>query len=461
MAGVSRSIDFVYGAQCDETGPECQQCVKKSIECPGHHHPLKSRIQKPRQTQQRDREPRRGPSQILAGKRKNQPLLIPRPTIDETIAPNLAYEALSTQTKESFYGWLRYHFPRVHSSFSFRADVCWMDFIRSQTPSTCLPALLCGIRALITLQMGTLQGSKETIYRARHLYGRGIYHLRSLLQSPSALSDESLAACILLGGYEILDGNCENSWISHTRGIHHIMRARGPLAHKSGMGRTLMLCFRPFLLAESLVLGEPCFLGSSDWTSMTDDISSNEGQTGKGGRLNLIMDHVFNETAKCPGYYASTQFILLSRTDPASSLLDGLLTEISGTKDHLLKLQDKLDINHEKEAEAPVSLVNSMTQLTLDGLRSALALLDQLSTLLESDQKRRLAQHQTSLIFGPRNTDPWGLFADRSAVRIKNGPPRVNYDPTAMSSTTKPIGDWLDRFSLVMGMANISGSGSQ
>lgn len=332
-----------------------------------------------------------------------------------------------------------------------------MDFIRKQSsnsPST----LIWAVRALITFQMGTLQKSEQTIYCARHMYGRGICHLRSQLQSPSALSDETLAACVLLGGYEVLDGNCPNSWISHTRGIRHIMCARGPLAHKSGMGRTLMICIRPFLLAESFALGEPCFLGRAEWTSITETIPRNGAHRGSASHLARIMDHAFDETAKCPEYYASTQSILCSPIDSPSSVLACLLSDILHSKAVLLKLRDMLNIDHTEPGSAiSPTYMKSMTRLTIVGVNTALALLDQLSTVLESDTERKVAR-RTCIVLGPRTAevrDPWRKSAEKYFLCGTNDSSDIGDDITNLSSTMKPIGDRLDTFSLTMGIGSI------
>ncbi|KAL4862446.1 hypothetical protein BDV12DRAFT_190405 [Aspergillus spectabilis] len=473
MVGVPRSTGcrtcVKRRVKCDETRPDCLRCVKLEVQCLGYVRPLQIRIQQPDQEPPRDRRTHKRRSRNAPAEESTQALSIaPAPTVDEVVAPNLVYEALTLQTKEVFYDWLTHHFPRAHWSSPFRVNIGWMEFIRELPASTCPPALLWAIRTLITFQMGTLQRDEKAINCARHMYGRGIYHLRSLLQSPSALSDEALAACVLLGGYEVLDGIDEKSWISHTRGIRHLMCARGPLAHKNGMGRTLMICFRPFFIAESFVLREPCFLASSEWTSMTDDILDDDTQRDESGLLGLAMDHIFNETAKCPGYYASTQAILSSDADPAPSVLERVLGEIAGTKGHLQALHDMLSVSNADGSGRSPSLgpvpsihVNSMTQLTLEGVQSAMGLLDQLSGMLESDRRRRFVRRQTGLETNMQGQGPCYTEAGKTAVRIIGSrPPTVNCDPTSMSSTTEPLGDWLDRFSLVMGMANMKLSSS-
>jgi hypothetical protein len=69
---------------------------------------------------------------------------------------------------------------------------------------------------------------------------------------------------------------------------------------------------------------------------MTDDISSDEEQRGKGRFLTFMTNHAFNEIVRCPRYYASTRPILLSRLDPDPSVSDCLLGDFHGAKGHLL-----------------------------------------------------------------------------------------------------------------------------
>ncbi|KAL5364529.1 hypothetical protein BJX96DRAFT_157496 [Aspergillus floccosus] len=475
MVGVPRSggcpTCLSRKVKCDETRPDCQRCTKKGLKCPGYIHPLEIRAQKPPfAAPRRDRKPPKPASRVLARKPNTRPLLLPQITIDEVFAPNLAYEALSTQTKESFHGWLMYYFPRIYSSFCARLDVSWMDFLRDIPPAKFPQALMWGIRALITFQMGTVQGNEMAIYSARHMYGRGLCHLRALLQTPAALSDESLASCILLGGYEILDGSSERSWISHTHGIRYIMSARGAAAHKSGIGRTMMLSFRPFLISKSFVMGEPCFLGDAEWTSLSNDTLEGDHKKGKSGTFGKIMDDAFDEIAKCPGYYAVTRNILASPTDPDSAVVDPLLSDIAHAKERLRHLRTQLDIvqstmvSESFYGSVPATYVDSTAQLFCDGMNSILALLGQLSTVLEADKSRRSTQRQARLVYGASSApgqNPWRLPAEKFPVRDHSRQPVLLCDPTAFTSSTRPIGDALDRFSLDLGMGNGSMYASQ
>lgn len=121
---------------------------------------------------------------------------------------------------------------------------------------------------------------------------RAIQHLAFLLQSPAALADETLAAAILLGGYEVLDGSSDRSWIVHARGIGQLMRARGAAAHEQGMGRTMLMAWRPYLVVDTFIHGGPYFLGNPEWTrkAMTKEIARAENERGLGSLIGQLVD---------------------------------------------------------------------------------------------------------------------------------------------------------------------------
>ncbi|KAL2842730.1 hypothetical protein BJY01DRAFT_264459 [Aspergillus pseudoustus] len=382
MVGVPRSTGCQTWVKrrCDESRPKCLRCAKLGAECLDYDLPLQIRNSGPDEAQQRQGS-RAARSQSPSDRKSKQVLLLSSsPSVDEIVASSLAYEVLTTQTKEVFHDWLIYHFPRLDASFVFRVDIGWMDFIRHLTPSKCPPALLWAIRTLITFQMGTLQRNKEAIY--------------------------------------FLDGNDDKSWTVHTHGIRQLMCARGSWAHNSGMGRILMICFRPF----SFVMRKPCFLAGSEWTALTEGIFDDKHQRGHTELMAFAIDLIFNETAECPGYYALTEAIMLPDAEAAPSEIEALSSEICRTQNHLLKLQDKLILIQAdlfvvppvSPTSIPSAHIHSMTQLTLEG----------------------------------------GLLA---LDAVDCPPPAVSSELT-LSSTTEPIGDWLDRFSLVMGMTHVPGN---
>ncbi|PTU25622.1 hypothetical protein P175DRAFT_0415671, partial [Aspergillus ochraceoroseus IBT 24754] len=321
--------------KCDETHPQCLRCIKRGVQCPGYDRRFKFHDQTSRLRERHCRESASSCRNLV--QREYHQRLLPRVTIDETIEPGLNQEALNIQTKELFHGFVMYYLPGIYSSFCSRVEVNWMDFVRNNW-LTFPPALVWAIRALNVFHMAAQKGNSEDLLNARQMYGRAIRDFISLLQSQSALTDESLATAVLLGGYEILDGSCPHSWVLHSRGIRQIMCARGPEAHKAGMGRTLMLSFRPFLVAEAFMHGEPCFLGQPEWTSMVNDIARTEDRRGQNSLLGPTVDYAFNEIAKCPGYYIASRSILTSSDIPDPSALHGLTEGMSRAKENLLRL---------------------------------------------------------------------------------------------------------------------------
>ncbi|KAJ5395315.1 uncharacterized protein N7487_009618 [Penicillium crustosum] len=380
--------------------------------------------------------------------------------MDEAFAPNLIHQAINIQTQESFEIWLDYHFPSYLASFNSRVEVNWMNFIRSKW-STFPQALIWAVRALTSLRMGAARGNKEIIACARHMYGRGIKHLAALLHTRAALADETLAAAILLGGYEVLDGSSDRSWIVHSHGIRHLFCARGPSAHTHGIGRTLLLSWRPYLVADAFIHAEPCFLGGFEWAcaSTTPEISRAKDQWQKSSILGQTMDYAFNEVAKCPGYYAMTKYFTTSDKNVDPSMINALVGCILKSRESLVHLQGML-----METNPPASFVGvipptyatTLVQGTRHGINSAVALLDQLMTLLKSCLDRGTKPILVPDFDDKSQEDQWRLFAGLQAPNTKTDQPPLSRDSEDPSLAIYAIGNQLDKFSLTMGMGSLS-----
>ncbi|KAJ0425754.1 hypothetical protein BJY00DRAFT_273659 [Aspergillus carlsbadensis] len=247
------------------------------------------------------------------------------------------------------------------------------------------------------------------------------------------------------------------------------MCARGAAAHKTGISRTLLLSFRPFLVAESFVLGEPCFLGGPDWIGITENIYKGEEQI-RQSTLGRIMDYAFNEITKCPGYYATTQAILSSQVETNSIVLETLLGGISESKECLNNLKAQLLLLPEDEKltstatsmqSIPPSYVRSLAQLTCGGIDSSLAMLGQLTSVLQSDQDRRsrIATVSPAAIY---QKNPWQVPLAQEFKIYNDLRSSMVQDDSAKSpnpsTNVQSIEDRLDKFSLNMGVASMSGS---
>lgn len=412
------------------------RCVSQGAACPGYDRGLKFQDQ----------------TQSLTRKYGQTS----RSSMDEAFAPNLTLEALNVQTKVSFQHWLDDHFRSYISSFDPRVDVNWMEFIRTRW-SFFPPALIWGFRALTSLHMGALHDDKEVIMSARHMYSRGIRHLACLLQSRAALSDETLAAAILLGGYEVLDGNTDCSWIIHSRGICHLLRARGPAAHVHGFGRTLILSWQPFIVADAFINSEPCFLGDPEWARVSVRSESTEDQNQSGSLLIQTMDRAFNEVARCPGYLTMTKEIVTSDKDADPAVLAVLLDCILRSRQNLSHCRSKLEENRPPASfigEVPEATAPTLVQGSRDGVDSAIALLDQLTTMLQYHVNRRAnALSAPGSLNNP--SDPWRIVARRPAGGTASQSPDPPH-PEEPNPSTYVVGDRMDKFSLTMGMGSLA-----
>jgi hypothetical protein len=377
--------------------------------------------------------------------------------MDEAFAPSLAHRTIDMQTQDSFAGWMKYHFPIYAASFNCRVDVDWMDFIRGQW-STFPQALVWAIRALTTLHRGVTQRDEQSIMCARHMYGRGIRYLATLLQSSAALSDATLAAAILLGGYEVLDGSSEWSWIAHCRGISHLFSARGPAAQRRGIGRTLLLCWRPYIVADAFIHSVPCFLGEAEWASilMSKDIARHEEQEQKGSLLGQTMDYAFTEVAKCPGYLAAVKQLIASTTGSGLGKLETLVEHMVISRENLVQYNRMLETNQPPASfigVIPATYAGTLVQQSRDGINFAIALIDQLITILRSD----LARRNATPISGCPDTlaqSAWCAITHYQTSRPKTPLPGSrdlrNLDPNMFGIEYR-----LDEFSLTMGMGSL------
>lgn len=381
--------------------------------------------------------------------------------MDEIFAPNLVFEAISSQTRDSFDGWLNYYFPSVSACVHSRVKVSWMDFLHHGW-STFPPALVWAIRALTALLMGASRGNKQAILCARHMYSRGIRHLASLIQTDAALTDETLAAAILLGGYEVLDGSSDRAWIIHARGISQLMRARGPSAHESGMGRTLLMCWRPYIVADAFIHGTPCFLGEAEWTrkSMTEAIARTEDEQGMGSLIGQTVDYAFNEVAKCPGYLAMTKEIVTRNPSDLVPDINPLMFDILHSKENLVRLDHTLSTTEPSAnfiGVIPSRHATTLVHGSRDCIKSALVLLDHLGATLQPLSVCSTALSSTARRGGMNNDQVWCLSKQGSTPASQPTPQSGSFrDPEDTDPGTYAIGDRLDHFSLTMGMGSLS-----
>ncbi|GFG26684.1 uncharacterized protein AN5342 [Aspergillus udagawae] len=457
MVGVPRSTGCRSCIQrrikCDEGRPECRRCRDRNVKCPGYQRRVKFYHQTPASIKSRKQK---DSQHVAASSVVHVP--IPRASMDGKLAPGLASMATDAQMKEVFHYFIMTSFPGLFSAWRNRVQINWLDFVRHHI-DTSSQALIWSIRSLCVWHLGHAHNDQEKILASRHLYGRGLQHLIcSLRNPPAATSNWTLMAAIHLGIYEMLDGLGEKSWLIHSRGIGKLFRIRGPEAHRDGFSRTLLVAYRPFLVADAFVCQEPCFLEEPGWRAIVHDTLAFERSAGKSSQLSEIVELAFNEIVLCPGLFAQTREFV-SRTGVKSEILrESLVAQITRCRDRLVELERQMGplfvkynmmkvFKWEEDAKSPIptEFAGKVAKFASRGTQSAVAVLNQLLVLIEADKNRSSSDAKSDC-----SSTIWKLPA-RSMASSQLQEKQV----TAYGAHDDDSPDRLDQLALSMGMLAI------
>ncbi|KAE8355914.1 hypothetical protein BDV28DRAFT_128097 [Aspergillus coremiiformis] len=364
--------------------------------------------------------------------------------MDQLVAPSLTATVLDRQLKEVFTDVVDAVFPNLYAAFSARVELTWVDFVRHHSAAQS-NAVQWGIRSLNTWFLAKRHQDHQQLQASRHMYNRALRGLAQSLRNPATVkSDATLAAAMALGVYEMLDGVGPTSWLVHSRGIGALFRLRGADAHRSGFGWTMYTTYRAFLVAEAFVCQEPCFLEGEEWRTMNRAALMAEEREGKGSPLGEITENAFGEVLRCPGYWVRTREVIAGEASESSR--ESLAAEIRCSRDILRGLQRRLAAlielrlhgsalqkRHALDGPIPEPFVHSISHQSLQGMDSALALLDQLLVLLTASKIRL-----------PSMGDP---------IPVQSPWDTVTYRPAAEATSTDEVKslDWLDQLALSMG----------
>lgn len=119
------------------------------------------------------------------------------------------------------------------------------------------PALTTATLAVSLSRIGTVNGDECLAKESLKHYTEGLKELQKALYDPVQMhSDETLAACLLLGIFELLNcpGDSKEAYAIHTKGCARLLEARGPKAHRKGLGHSLFLAIRPQCVRSFYVL---------------------------------------------------------------------------------------------------------------------------------------------------------------------------------------------------------------
>jgi hypothetical protein len=380
-------------------------------------------------------------------------------SMDQVVAPSLAAKNIDLQCREGFCTFLDTKYRYQYYGHSCRLGVTWFDMVRSNQYSAA-EAFNWGLRSVGALQMGRALQDYRLVHASREMYGRALYHMARTLNNPALVTaDTTLAAAILLGGYEMANVTGEKAWMLHSRGISHLYQLRGAQAHADGMGRTLLLSFKGFLVYEALLNGESCFLEDEEWKQIIPQMIEDETRRGKVSRLGALIDFAGYEIARCPGFVKRTRS-LVAETDPSDDERESLGESITECQNTLYEYQTEMTAgvtasrkSQETDFAGVISadLVGPLWDYSMQGVNAAIAILNQLLTVLRADRTRRTVPKVTA---GQQGCQPgksaWevldyssisGAIATGRRARQAPGPQqRADFET------------WFDRVSMTMGM---------
>ncbi|CAI7574110.1 unnamed protein product [Penicillium pancosmium] len=447
MVGVPRS----KGCLCDELRPGCQRCQKKGTPCPGYTKDLELRFY--------SKTPLAAGGEAKPATDQKQMIPSVNISIDGMVAPSLTGKAIAQGYREGFCGFLEANFPGQYYGYSTRVDTNWFDVARKPQETTGM-ALDWGIRSLGALHIGRSQGNDQLGLVSREMYGQALGQLiRALKRQTLAATEDTLGAAILLGAFEMICSTGQNSWMLHSHGISYLFQARGARTHVQGLGRTLLVSFRGFLVYDALIRRERCFLEDKVWGSIIPDMINEDRRRGKASRLGELIEYAFHEVARCPGFLATTHAQVKS-ANVADTERESLITSISDCQRALLEYHSE-GIAAMNSRQQPLSAEDrdffgpvpsqvhvTLGEFSLQGMGSAIALLRQLLVTLNSDILRR----ETLRICPGTQHHPTQSEHDISPFMMKSFESWSFSGNPSLPREHEASHTWFDRVSMMMGM---------
>lgn len=119
-------------------------------------------------------------------------------------------------------------------------DASWLVCVPGMVGSA--PALEAALMALSTSQLGRAHDCVELVHESRRLYCVSLRELgRALKDKDMVYRDETLAACVALSLYEVVECPAESDkgLVTHSDGCMRLIEARGPEAHTGDVAHLL------------------------------------------------------------------------------------------------------------------------------------------------------------------------------------------------------------------------------
>ena len=172
------------------------------------------------------------------------------------------------------------------------------------------PALATAILAISLHKLGRLNRDEYLVHDSLEYYTQSLWELQKALWDPKQMyRDETLAACRILGLYELVEcpGGTRGGYISHQDGASRLVQLRGPEAHVDGLAHSLFRSFRAGDIMLALDRHSPGFLADKEWMEIPYSIHPKSAG-----------DRVWDYMAQTPGIFKRTDE--MQRSLPVQSL---------------------------------------------------------------------------------------------------------------------------------------------
>ncbi|PON23755.1 hypothetical protein TGAM01_v207402 [Trichoderma gamsii] len=232
--------------KCDQNRPICFRCARLQLQCQGFN-PFPVFIDGLSLNEIKA-------DNATEGDRKEVSLL-PAPSLDED---NIFTNHLIMSLFIPFQGSNTVPSPSLS---------LWL--LSSILPSSKNQAPQLAVRACAAAYFGKIHRQCSAAERGTVLYTQALRQLqKELFDSEQVLKTDTLSATLLLALFEMITSKDMNGWLSHFLGVGHLIKFRGPQAHRDGPGKELFLTTRPSIILAYLIRRQRCFLEEDAWKTV-------------------------------------------------------------------------------------------------------------------------------------------------------------------------------------------------
>lgn len=242
---------------CDQRRPTCGQCSASGYLCGGYQrelsfiiHPASKSVEK---------------AFFLRHSRQSTSL---------AFVPSLNRTAVDHQCQALFWDlYLPYGAAEVNNAMLSRCDHVpnWTSIVLELPQDE--PALNLAFSALSVSRVGRSNNDLRLVKESTKIYGRALKDLQKALYDESRMRTvEVLAACSILGLYEVFEGgdamDQSVGWISHAAGAARLIEGRGPHRHVERQSHHIFLGARLPILFSAILRRKKTFLAQQEWLSV-------------------------------------------------------------------------------------------------------------------------------------------------------------------------------------------------